>query len=380
MSSCFNAVDLFSGAGGMSCGFEQAGFRILAGNDLMAAAGDSFKLAHPGAEFYLRPIERVSGKELLLNLGIAPGALDCLIGGPPCQAFSVYNHKRSMDDGRSQLFRHYVRLVSELRPKTLVMENVTGMLSLDGGLALRQAINSLSSLGYKVEHRVLKAEEFGVPQERRRVFLVGVSPEVEFDWPPPTHGKGKKPFVTVEEAISDLPIIENGGGREGSPYTSAPKSDFQKQMRTANTGLSNHVAPKLGEVNLQRLRHIPQGGSWRDIPFDLLPEGMKRAKRSDHTKRYGRLHPKGLASTILTKCDIHWGAYIHPYQDRGISVREAARFQSFPDSFRFTGSKTDQFVQVGNAVPPLLARAVALQIIKSLRQAVHQPSLFESAI
>ena len=120
-------------------------------------------------------------------------------------------------------------------------------------------------------------------------------------------------------------------------------------------------------MNLARLAHIPQGGSWRDIPFDLLPEGMKKAKRSDHTKRYGRPRPDQLACTILTKCDIHWGAYIHPFQNRAFTVREAARLQSFPDHFEFFGSVTDQFVQVGNAVPPLLGRAIANQIKRSLR-------------
>ena len=112
------------------------------------------------------------------------------------------------------------------------------------------------------------------------------------------------------------------------------------------------------------MTHIPQGGSWRDIPFDLLPEGMKRAKRSDHTQRYGRMHPDGLSCTILTKCDIHWGAYLHPFQDRAITVREAARLQSFPDSFHFSGSKTEQYIQVGNAVPPLLGKHVA-EVINS---------------
>jgi DNA (cytosine-5)-methyltransferase 1 len=133
-------------------------------------------------------------------------------------------------------------------------------------------------------------------------------------------------------------------------------------MRKGATTLYNHVSPILQEINLQRLEHIPQGGSWRDIPHDLLPAGMKTAKRSDHTKRYGRLHPQGLASTILTKCDLHWGAYIHPWQERTITVREAARFQSFPDTMRFLGPRGEQYRQVGNAVPPLLAQVVAQSI------------------
>ena len=135
-------------------------------------------------------------------------------------------------------------------------------------------------------------------------------------------------------------------------------SEYQREMRQGSISVHNHSAPKLGEINIERMRHIPQGGSWRDIPFDLLPDGMKRAKRSDHTKRYGRMSWNGQSSTVLTKCDIHWGAFIHPDQDRSITVREAARIQSFPDWFHFMGPRTGQFVQVGNAVPPILGKRI----------------------
>jgi len=142
------------------------------------------------------------------------------------------------------------------------------------------------------------------------------------------------------------------------PALSPPCTD----VRRSSFSVKNHRGPRLSSVNKERLKYIPQGGSWRDIPHNLLPEGMKKAKRSDHTKRYGRSRPDALSCTILTKCDIHWGAYIHPVQDRAFTVREAARLQSFPDSFEFFGSMTEQFVQVGNAVPPMLAYAIAMQI------------------
>lgn len=172
--------------------------------------------------------------------------------------------------------------------------------------------------------------------------------------------------------IPELGIKE---GEEISEYPGPAESDYQEAMRKGSRTLYNHIAPYLADINLQRLTHIPQGGSWRDIPHKLLPAGMKKARRSDHTKRYGRLHPDGMSSTILTKCDLHWGAYIHPTQERTLTVREAARFQSFPDTVRFTGSKGEQFRQVGNAVPPLLARAVARSVARMLR---HQSKLHGS--
>jgi DNA (cytosine-5)-methyltransferase 1 len=342
------AIDLFCGAGGLSAGFARAGFDILAGNDIDPAAGQTFQLNHPGSKFFAGPVQDVSAAFLLSATGLKSGELTCLIGGPPCQGFSVYNHQRGMHDARSHLFKDYLRLVKGLLPEWIVMENVTGLLSIEGGKVVETIVQSLNELGYRVEWQVLKAELFGVPQERRRVVFIGTRTDKEIKFPSPTHGPGLKAFFTIQQAIGDLPVLENGGKNDG-----------------ATSGLQNHTAPKLSAINLARMKHIPQGGSWRDIPVDLLPEGMKRAKRSDHTKRYGRMRWNGLASTILTKCDIHWGAFIHPDQSRAISVREAARLQSFPDDFIFAGSMTDQFVQVGNSVPPLLAQRIAEAILES---------------
>ena len=163
----------------------------------------------------------------------------------------------------------------------------------------------------------------------------------------------------MEDAIGDLPVLTNGEDPGPSKYRTKPKSDYQARLRGKEMIVFNHAAPRLAPINLKRMAYIPKGGSWRDIPVELLPAGMKRARRSDHTKRYGRLRPDGLSSTILTKCDLHWGAYIHPEQDRALTVREAARLQSFPDWFHFAGPRTEQYVQVGNAVPPMLGKCVA---------------------
>lgn len=381
----FTAIDLFCGAGGLSEGFKQAGFDILAANDFDKVASETFKLSHPKTRFLEGPIQGISNEAILSAAGLSCGELDALIGGPPCQAFSVYNHQRGMHDERSGLFREYLRIVEGLMPRFVVMENVTGITSVAEGRAVDEIYTNLKGLGYHVEHQILKAEQFGIPQERRRIFFLGTRDSEKLIWPKPTHwpplldgklpidaGDSKSkllPAVTVEDAIGDLPPLEITEGNEEAAYASSPISEYQRVLRLKSKILFNHVAPFLSEINLKRLKHIPQGGSWRDIPFDLLPAGMKKAKRSDHTKRYGRLRPDGQCCTILTKCDLHWGSYIHPTQERTLTVREAARIQSFPDRIRFTGSRIDQFRQVGNAVPPFLALAVAKSVVKILKAA-----------
>lgn len=364
----YTAIDLFCGAGGLSAGLEMAGFTVLAGNDLFEAAGETFSRTHPNAKFISGPIQELTVKWLMEATGLKKGELTVLVGGPPCQAYSVYNHQRSMFDARATLFKEYLRVVDGMRPEWIVMENVTGIYSIGGGEAVRAIKAELSALGYAVEEKVLRAEEYGVPQERRRVVFIGNRVGAPISHPEPTHGPSAIPFVTIRDAIGDLPALENGEDRGVVAYASAPSSDFQRVLRGNAIKVANHGAPRLGQVNIDRLEHIPPGGSWRDIPFELLPAGMQRAKRSDHTKRYGRMTWDGLACTVLTKCDIHWGAYIHPEQDRAISVREAARLQSFPDTFEFAGSKTEQYVQVGNAVPPLLGKAIGDHLLRLIAE------------
>ena len=359
-----NVIDLFCGAGGLSEGFRQAGFRVLAGQDYDEKAGLTFTATHPDANFIGGPIENITVEELLLAAGATKGEIDVIVGGPPCQGYSVYNHQRGEDDPRAGLFRQYLRMVEGIQPRWLVMENVTGITSIASGGIVREIFEGMEGLGYRVQMKVLRAEEYGVPQERRRVFFIATRTDAPILFPEPTHGEGLEPFVTVWDAISDLPVVENGQtGAEMLPYAMPPQTGYQAILRGDCIRPSNHSPSRLSRVNLDRMKHIPPGGSWRDIPFDLLPAGMQRAKRSDHTKRYGRPHKTDLACTILTKCDIHWGAYIHPTQDRSLTVREAARLQSFPDFFEFQGSRTEQYVQVGNAVPPLLGKRVAEALV-----------------
>jgi DNA (cytosine-5)-methyltransferase 1 len=361
------AIDLFCGAGGLSEGLRQAGFHVLVGNDFDECAGETFAATHREAQFLGGPIQNWTASDFLKAANLKSGELDVLAGGPPCQGFSVYNHQRGLHDERSSLYHEYIRVVDGLQPKWVILENVTGMTSAGAGGAVAGILSGLRSLGYVVEAKILKAEEYGVPQERRRLVFVGNRIGVPIKFPEPSHGEGLLPFTTVLDAIGDLPRLANGEDRGATPYPTVAESEYQQLLRQDSDRVLNHAATKLAAINVQRMKHIPPGGSWRDIPFDLLPTGMKRAKRSDHTKRYGRLQWHGLSSTILTKCDVHWGAYLHPDQDRGITVREAARFQSFPDWFEFKGSKTDQYVQVGNAVPPLLAKAVGEIIAGALQ-------------
>lgn len=363
MSKRRTAVDLFCGAGGLSAGLEMAGFDVLAGNDLFEAAGKTFEATHPHAKFFGKPIQELDPSELLETIGMKRGELTVLIGGPPCQAYSVYNHQRGMHDDRSQLFRQYLRIVEGLNPEWIVMENVAGIFSIAGGEAVHAIETALRALGYNVEYQIMRAEQYGVPQERRRVVFIGNRIGAPIRHPSPTHGPSLKSLVTIKDAIGDLPSLENGEDGGVQSYASLAQGAYQKALRGNAVKVTCHAAPRLGKVNIERLAHIPPGGSWRDIPFELLPAGMKRAKRSDHTKRYGRMTWDGQACTILTKCDIHWGAYIHPEQERAISVREAARLQSFPDTFEFVGSKTDQYIQVGNAVPPLLGKAIGKALV-----------------
>ena len=382
-------IDVFSGAGGMADGFRQAGFRILSGVDQATAACSTFRLNFPEASFFRCPISELSGQELLEDAGLEQGDLDCLIGGPPCQAFSYNNHARGEHATRSTLFRDYLRIVEALLPKCVVMENVPGILTILDGTVVEAIYGELRALGYECEARILYAEDYGVPQERRRVFFIasrigpvaGLFPRGRFG-PAPKPSKETNPFVhrwslrpgqepqrppTVWCAIGDLPTIANGGGADKAVHTKTPVCGYQARMRQRRRRIYNHVAPALRSVQMNRIRHVPEGGNWRDIPFDLLPAGMQRAKPSDHTKRYGRLSKQGLCCTILTKCDPHWGSYVHPDQERAISVREAARLQSFTDRFRFAGYRSQQFALVGNAVPPLLAAAIGRRIRRHLQ-------------
>ena len=378
-----SSIDLFCGAGGITQGFQQAGYQCLYANDVMPEAIDTFRHNHPGTNAECKPIERVNATTLRRSLGLAQGELDVLVGGPPCQGFSINAPSRFLDDPRNSLFRHYARFVEEFAPKVFVFENVPGLLSMANGTIFERILKVFNSLGYQLSVKILFGPHYGIPQERWRLILLG-SRIGEVEHPLPTHlAKGRAnfrgggvltlqidetrasqlvPAVTVGDAIRDLPRLNMGEGAEEVGYTADAYSAYARRLRNPEGITFNHYAAKLSKQNVERMRHVPPGGSWRNIPHELLPRGMQQARKSDHTKRYGRLSFDGFSGTVLTKCDPHWGTVFLPDQDRTLSVREAARLQSFPDSYRFLGSRVSQYVQVGNAVPVLMARAIAIAV------------------
>lgn len=355
-------IDLFSGAGGLSEGLSEAGFHSLFASEIVPVYAQTYQKNHPNTTVFTADIRELDANEVLKSLGIERGELDLIAGGPPCQGFSINAPIRTTLDERNHLFKEYLRFVYTFAPRAVLIENVPGLVSFEHGATLHAILDALAELGYGADVRILGAPYYGVPQMRWRTVVLGVRgrslpsgayPEPIYHAPIRANFtstfdgqsiiKAPSPeananFVTVYEAIGDLPPLESG--EQGAPikeYRCDAFCDYQRRSRIGSVGVLNHEAPRLSPVNLKRLEYIKPGGNWTDIPDDLLPKGMQRARKSDHTKRYGRVLPDGLASTILTKCDPHWGAFFHYEQNRSFTVREAARLQSFPDHFVFTG-------------------------------------------
>lgn len=401
----FNFIDLFAGAGGLSEGLQSAGFQPLYANEIKDVYAQTYALNHPNTIVDNQDIRLVDAKKVREKLKLKRGELTLLAGGPPCQGFSINAPKRDSSDERNHLFREFIRFVDEFFPKAVLIENVPGLVSYEGGSTLHAILMELENHGYDADVRILYAPHYGVPQMRWRTIIIGMrnGEDISSAFPSPVHTaplrvnftstfKGRNivalpskiqlpKFVTVRDAIDDLPSLLNGEiGEAVKAYRKRPQNDFQKLMRLGSTGVFNHEAAKLSAINLERLIHIPVGGNWTDIPEKLLPQGMKKARRSDHTKRYGRVDPGGLASTILTKCDPHWGAYFHYEQERTFTVREAARLQTFPDTFFFVGARVEQYEQAGNAVPPLLASAIGESIATVISNSLQQSNKIKKAI
>lgn len=343
----YNVIDLFCGCGGLSYGFESAGFNVLLGVDNDEKALETFELNHKDVKTICGDITEISYGEDIRPL-IGGKKIDVIIGGPPCQGMSL-SGPRKFDDPRNRLYLSYIRLVGEIKPKAFVIENVPGLVGLFDGKIKDNIIQKLSQLGYTVQYKILTASEYGVPQSRRRVVFVGMKVG-EYEYPMPT-----QKTITCEMALSDLPPIEAGIGEDPAIYVSEPQNSYQKKMRDHSREVHNHIAANHSERVRKIISHVPDGGNYKNLPEEY------RDSRNFNVA-WTRFNSKKPAPTIDTGHRHHF----HYKYNRVPTVRECARLQSFPDDFVFLGNKTQQFRQVGNAVPPIMAESIAIQLIKAL--------------
>jgi DNA (cytosine-5)-methyltransferase 1 len=368
-----SVVDLFAGVGGFSAGFlranqenEEFQFNLKLLVDSDPTASFAFKKNYPLIPYWTKDISKLSGEEFLETLQFKSGELDVLIGGPPCQGFSP-NGKRWLEDNRNLLFSHFIRLSQHARPRCVILENVPPALTAFAQLFDEEVQNAFS--GYIVRIAVLNASQFGVPQIRRRAFVValredlGISnfdfPSGPFDemgvgWDAHLEAKSDKRFISVEDAIGDLPELKAGNAFDGTSYPNESTTTYQHDRRKGAIALFNHVARAHSKAFLDKIACIKPGQG-----NSQLPDG-KRFSDNYFSQAYARLHPRGIGFTITA----HFrnpgsGRFTHYRDNRSITVREAARLQSFDDRFIFYGSDRDQERHVGNAVPPLLSAALA---------------------
>lgn len=396
-------VDLFCGAGGMSHGFEQAGFSVVAGVDFDEDSVVTFAANHAGSRALKADLAKQSPQQLAHELGIVPGTIDCMVGGPPCQGFSrnrAFRHDSEgnfVDDPRNHLYWHFFEYVSYFRPKVVVMENVPEILIKANG-AFRDAVfERFQSLGYNAEAKVINAAEYGVPQWRRRAIFLAGRDNQKVAFPMPTTEPGPRPgrrtptsadyigspngksytlplFATIPvgptvwEAISDLhgEYASQLSGECG--YASDAASAYQRQRRNQNGSVQNHFPWRLSERQLKRIRLLGEGQGFLHLPEELQT-------KSGYGSAYRRLQANAQALTLTT-----WlfhpgsGMFTHPFEDRVLTIREAARLQSFQDNFVFSGRYHSQCRQVGNSVAPLVAKNIADAILPILGFSPSQES------
>lgn len=360
MGQKYSAIDLFCGAGGLSKGFMDSGFDVKLGVDFDDAALKTFEKNHGKAKamkldlFDLNNVNKI--KEYLDNQNI--NKLDVLIGGPPCQGFSLAGNRVESDE-RNKLYTAMVKTAEVLRPRVVLLENVPGMLTLYEGKVKDKIFSDFENLGYKMNVQVLYAPDYGVPQIRRRAIFIGLlNSKDKFIYPQPILTEDK--YVTCEQAIGDLPSLE--GDNDYRPdsireYNQKAKTEYQKKMREGSGMLYNHTPTKHEQKTIDNISLVPDGGKYTDLPKEMV----KNFKYHESLHRYNSKKP---SLTIDTGHRTHF----HYKYNRIPTVRESARLQSFPDNFIFYGNKQQQYKQVGNAVPPLLGFAVANQIKKYLEE------------
>ena len=339
------AVDAFCGAGGVSLGLREAGFNVAFAFDCDSTAVQTYE-RNIGPHVVQAQVEQTSGKEILSRIGLRPGELTLLSGGPPCQGFSI-QRRGSRKDRRNDLIFEFVRLADEMKPHFFMMENVPAILGPRARNYVAEFEERSYNAGYRIHGAILNAANYGVPQQRRRAFLVGEREDLEGTFEFPRGTLSEEEWLTVRDAIGDLP---------------KPLPD-----PNAEPEIANHRLGRISETNIKRISHVPEGGGRADIPTHLqLPCHRVSVEKAGHRGVYGRLEWRRPSGTITTKCNSFTrGRFGHPSEDRNITMREAARIQGFPDSFVFLGGTVPVAHQVGNAVPPALAAALGQAILEA---------------
>jgi len=345
-----NAIDLFAGCGGLSKGFLDAGYEIIVGVDNDQAALNTFVINHNGAQALnadlskqetFDEIKRIAGKR----------NIDVVIAGPPCQGFSL-SGPRNFDDERNKLYLAVIELVRQYQPKGFIIENVPGMATLYDGQIKDEILKRFDNMGYNIQCKILCAADYGVPQMRKRLIFMGVRKDIgEPVFPQPIFTPDN--YRTCRDAISDLPSRENDLGTEEDTYSCEPQSEYQMLMRKNSATLHNHVATNHTQMVKDTIALVPEGGNYKN-----LPEGWGESRKFNEA--WTRYHGNKPSKTIDTGHRNHF----HYLYNRVPTIRENARLQSFPDDFIFTGTRTQQNRQVGNAVPPLLGYHLAVQLKK----------------
>ena len=344
----FIGIDIFSGAGGLSIGALAAGINIPIAIEKDTFAAQTFKKNHPETNVLNKDIRDIDPKILNIDNPFI------IFGGPPCQGFSTSNRQtRTIDNKNNSLFEEFVRFVRELSPEWFLFENVEGILSFNKGKTVEKIKEDFEKLGYKVVWNVLTASDYGVPQNRNRFIMVGNKSGIQYQFPDKREKK-----INVSDAICDLPVLENGQMEKQLLYN-GEASEYGKTLRNGSKYAMQNFVSRNRPYVIERYKFILPGQNWRAIPESLMQN--YKIRNNCHSGIYKRLDPDK-PSVVIS--NYRKNMLIHPTQDRGLSVREAARIQSFPDSFVFEGTLMHIQQQIGNAVPPLLAEAIFKQITK----------------
>lgn len=344
-------IDLFAGCGGMSLGAKWAGIDVKLAVELDPYAFETHQFNHSQTVVVQGDIRHI--RNIRFKRSKSPLVV---FGGPPCQGYSTSNQRtRTKKNSNNWMFGYFMDIVERVRPEWVIFENVAGITQTEGGVFVEKIEEGFHKCGYKTQRYLLSAADFGVPQKRNRFFLIGT---LEKRLPEKIAPTRATKLVTVRDAISDLPILKNGASIDCLGYRTEAKSAYARMMRGRRSASHNNVVTNNAEKIIRRYAYIPQGGNWEDIPARLMKNYADRTRC--HTGIYHRL---SLDEPSVVIGNFRKNMLIHPTQDRGLSVREAARLQSFPDWYRFFGSIGMQQQQVGNAVPPLLAEAVFRSIL-----------------